>query len=147
MADNEESPEHGALEGPIERPEEPGIEMHSGSKQQSNYHYIPESVAEGPPGVLNPAMAGNRGSNLRNLEGRRRARIESIGGIIAVPCLLCFAINGGNDVVGDLHLEFLLGHCCSLGLRSLCFVGGRGGLSAIPSMATQRNKEVPLNVS
>lgn len=98
MAENEESPKHGSLSGPVKRPNDPSIRIESGEGQCENDEKIPENVAEGPPWILDPAMLWNSGSDLGNLERWRITQIEIVLGSDPISIT---AING---------LCFLSGH-------------------------------------
>lgn len=71
MSEDEESPEHGALGEPVERPEGPAVERGSGESEQGDDDCVAEDVAHGPQGVLHPAVAGDGRPDVADPEGRR----------------------------------------------------------------------------
>lgn len=77
MAENEESPEHGSLRNPIERPHYPVVKGRRGRGEPKYDHHVAHHVAHRPPRVLHPAMLGYGRSNLSQPERRRHPGVES----------------------------------------------------------------------
>nr|GMC63839.1 hypothetical protein Iba_chr02cCG17040 [Ipomoea batatas]GME12650.1 hypothetical protein Iba_scaffold14043CG0090 [Ipomoea batatas] len=78
MAKNKESPEHGSLSQPIQRPNNPIIERSSHSCQSKHNCNIPNHKAHGLPRVLNPAMLRNGCSNIRQLKWGWCPRVKKL---------------------------------------------------------------------
>ena len=87
VAEDEERPEHGALRGPVQRPDEPAVEARGGGGEPQDDDDVAEDVAHGAPGVLDPAVLGDGGADLRQPERRRRPGVEvpARGGLLLLP--------------------------------------------------------------
>lgn len=73
---NKESPEHGALSNPVERPNDPVVEVGRHSRQAKNDNDISDDIAHRSPRVLHPTMFGNRRSDGGQFERRRSTWVE-----------------------------------------------------------------------
>lgn len=76
VAKNEKSPEHGALGEPIEGPNEPIVKVSRESSKGENNSNITSEVREGDPGVFDPAMFRDSGSDIRQGKGRGGGSIK-----------------------------------------------------------------------
>jgi hypothetical protein len=76
VAEDEERPEHGALRGPVERPDEPAVEARGGGGEPQDDDDVAEHVAHGAPGILDPAVLGDGRADLRQPERWRRPGVE-----------------------------------------------------------------------
>ena len=76
VAEDEKRPEHGALRGPVQRPDEPAVEARGGGGEPQDDDDVAEHVANGAPGVLDPAVLGDGRTDLRQPERRRRPGVE-----------------------------------------------------------------------
>ena len=83
VAEDEQGPKHGALGRPVDRPEDPAVEVGGGGEERGDGDEIPGDVAEGAEGVLHPAMRRDRGADVGDLERRRRGGVEFVGGALS----------------------------------------------------------------
>uniref|UniRef100_A0A0A9DI07 Fad7 n=1 Tax=Arundo donax TaxID=35708 RepID=A0A0A9DI07_ARUDO len=67
-SEDEERPEHGALRGPVEGPDELAVEARGGGGEDD----VAQDVAHGAPGVLDPAVLGDGDADVGEPERRRR---------------------------------------------------------------------------
>lgn len=58
------------MRDPIHGPERPAVKAGGGKREGGDDDGIAEDVAEGPPRVLDPAMRGNGGPDVADLERR-----------------------------------------------------------------------------
>lgn len=77
MSKNKESPKHGSLSSPIERPNDPVVNIRSGGGEAEDDDYISDDIAHRPPWVLDPAMLGDGSADLGEIERRRRPWIKT----------------------------------------------------------------------
>jgi hypothetical protein len=82
VSEDEERPEHGALRGPVERPDKPAVEARGGGGEAEHDDDVAQHVAHGAPGVLDPAVLGYGRADLRQPEWRGRPGVEfgAVGG-------------------------------------------------------------------
>lgn len=114
MAEDEQGPKHGALGGPVDRPEGPSVEVGGGGEERGDGGEVAGDVAEGAPGVLHPAMRGDGGADVGDFERRRRGGIELVGGALA-----------DSFELAVVNLSF---SAAEVGTGRNGHFGGRGGL-------------------
>lgn len=76
MAENKETPEHSSLSKPVERPNNPIVEISGNSSQSKNHRHISHHIAHWPPRVLHPTMLRNGCSDIGQFEWGRCAGVE-----------------------------------------------------------------------
>lgn len=76
MAENEDGPEHGSLEEPIERPEGPAIEVDGADRERGDDDGVAEDIAHRSPWIPHPTMARNGDPDVADPERRRLPGVE-----------------------------------------------------------------------
>lgn len=76
VPEDEESPKHSPLREPVEGPEQPVVEVGSSGGECSDDDNIAEDKTERSPGIFDPAVFGNGGTDFSEGEGRRGGGIE-----------------------------------------------------------------------
>lgn len=78
MSKNKQCPEHCPLGSPVQWPNQPAVRVNGSHCQPKHHNNIPEDITHRLPWILDPAMLGNRSSNISNPERRWRTGIKSI---------------------------------------------------------------------
>lgn len=103
VAQNKESPEHGTLRNPVQRPHNPAVDIRRRHGEPGDDGDVSDDVAHRPPRVLHPAVLGYCRPDLGQPEGRRAARIETV--------IFLFRIliddNRGNIIVLEFEVRDL----------------------------------------
>lgn len=78
MSKNKQCPEHCTLGSPVQRPNQPAMEVNGSHCQPQHYNNIPQHITHRPPWILDPTVFRDRCSNISNSEGRGRTGIKFI---------------------------------------------------------------------
>jgi hypothetical protein len=92
VSEDEERPEHGALDRPVERPHGPAVEPPRGGGERGHDGDVAGDVGERAEGALAPAVGGHGGAHVADAERRRLCGVELgavvLGGLAAGLLLL-----------------------------------------------------------